>query len=402
MTAKEPDDRFSDATAAHRALMEILEPTASGGPTATVASIETPVLQDVSAPPPSTPAGSGGAAGFFDTVKERAGHLWQQVPQQWRLPIAAGAGVLLLVGVIAAFSGSDDDGKASDEVARADGSAGAGEGKSAKGDGSGEQAGDGGEAIVIDEASGAGAEESADPEAKVLAAGLKGVDELIGEKKYDSARTALAPLIEAFPDRSELHLRMGHVMNRLKRGKDNKLMALESYRTALALDPGLAGDEGFQAEFYPLLEKPAFRHRAVEIAVELLGEAGLERLSTWVNVDKNPLPYDKRHLAIDHIRANGRDEWINEPLQTALDLWQAPTADDPCAAFDEALAQAGKDPDSFLAGTIATVPIPNVAEGEPCPDLAVKLANVQADYLVRYAGVKPQVPQAYRGRSKGR
>jgi len=188
--------------------------------------------------------------------------------------------------------------------------------------------------------------------------------------------------------------------------EERRVPGLESYRAALSLKPGLLDDEEFAATFWDLLDNPRHRELSTGIAVELLGAKGHDRLARWINVQERPLPYALRQAATDHLRAAHQSERINEPLQTAFDLWQASAAEAPCDAFGSALEAAMRDPDSYLLGTLSRVSLPKTGEGDEtakCPGLAGALARARNDYTQRYAGLDPVIPAAYRrSKSSGR
>lgn len=240
---------------------------------------------------------------------------------------------------------------------------------------------------------------------RALRATLASIDALIESKKYDAARITIGPLLEVYAGEPGLHWRMGSVLVALGR-KANATAALESYRTALSLKPDLLDDEAFAAAFWDLLDDPRNREVSTAVAVELLGEEGYDRLARWVNVQKSPLPYPLRQTVTGHLRALNQSGRINEPLQTALDLWQANTTEAPCDAFGSALEAATTDPDSYLLGTLSRVSVPATGEGEEqleCPGLAAVLTSARNNYAQRYAGLDPVVPAAYQPRkSSGR
>src|SRR5690606_37171731 len=127
------------------------------------------------------------------------------------------------------------------------------------------------------------------------------------------------------------------------------------------------------AELGALLDDPKLRSAAVELTIDLLGDEGHDRLLGWLNTQSAPLPRSTRHRIIAHLEAGRRGQEINRPLQHALDLWQAASADDPCKAFEQALAAVTEHPDSYLLGTLQTVQVPTAsadADGGACPGLA--------------------------------
>lgn len=315
----------------------------------------------------------------------------------WLLP-AIGVGAIALLALIIAAWPDGDDAESSPETAAADENEDAAP-PDAKAD-------DPKDAVVVEDDAPEnapaedGAKGGASQSERALRATLASVDALIESKEYEAARITIGPLLEVYADEPGLHWRMGRVLVALGR-KNNATAALESYRSALALKPDLIDDEEFSAAFWDLLDDPRHRELSSQIAIDLLGDAGHERLAQWVNVQKGPLSYASRKAVTDHLREAGQAERINEPLQTALDLWQANTAESPCEAFHSALAAAKKNPDSYLLGTLSRVSVPTTGEGDEaveCPGLAEALASTQETYAQRYAGLDPSVPAAFQRR----
>ncbi len=315
-------------------------------------------------------------------------------PPWLRSAIGAGAVALLALAVVAWPDGDDAQSKPKSAAV-----------EDASKDGDEAQASDESDkaAAEADEPSPPPGGDEDEPQAqseRALQATLASIDALIESKKYESARISIGPLLEVYADKPELHWRMGTVLVALDRS-GNATAALKSYRLALSLKPDLLEDEGFSGTFWDLLDDPRHRELSTEIAVELLGDQGHDRLARWVNVQQNPLPYASRQAATDHLRAAQQGKRINEPLQTALDLWQAKAAPTPCDAFGTALLAATQNPDSYLLGTLARVSVPKTGEGDQeteCPGLAEALTSAQTDYAQRYAGLDPVIPAAYRPR----
>jgi hypothetical protein len=251
-----------------------------------------------------------------------------------------------------------------------------------------------GDAILIDEAPAESGEAAA---ADGVAGSLASIDALIDAKQYASARIAIEPLLDVYPDAAALRWRMGRVLVKIgARGHGPE--ALSYYEAALKLDATLVDDSEFTEQLGPLLDDPKVRVAAAELAMTHLGEAAHDRLIAWVNVQRGVLPIATRRAVIEHLREGGKGDAINTPLQTALDLWQAKQADEPCEVFAAALATARDDPDSFVWGTLAQVEVPKVGpepDAEVCPDLAALQAEIAESYAQRYAGLTPTVPAAF-------
>jgi hypothetical protein len=236
---------------------------------------------------------------------------------------------------------------------------------------------------------------------KALKANLASIDALIASKQYAAAQISIGPLLEVYPDSAPLHWRMGQVLVRQK-GAPNRVAAIDSYAAALTADPGLRNKQEFAAQLQELLDDPALRPQALEIAMNHLGDEGLDRLVGWVNLQRNPLSYPNRHRVITFLEEKGRGDAVNRPLQTALDLWQAAGAEYPCAAFEAGLEAARKEPDSYLTGTLRTVSIPTGPDAAPCPEATDLLRRVREQYDETYAGIDVAIPAQYRPRKRGR
>lgn len=357
---------------------------------------------DVSDPEPNTtppppPAPPGAAAAPIDRPP-------------WVLPAIGVGAIGLLMLIVAAWPDGDDDTEAKPKAAAADGESNdedPAESEDKDADDAKPAVPTSSDELVIED-DGADAkdgdkEPSGDQSARALRANLASIDALLEAKKYDTALTFIGPLLEVFDDSPELHWRMGRALAG-RNMKTNATAALEAYRSALSLDPALLDNEEFSGTFWVLLDNPGHRELATQIAIDLLGDKGHDRLASWVNVQKSPLSFEPRHAAIDHLREGGQGQRINEPLQTALDLWQASTTKAPCETFSSALETAADNPDSYLLGTLSTVSVPTTGEGDAvaeCPGIADELTSARDDYAERYAGLDPTVPSAYRRRQGG-
>jgi hypothetical protein len=328
--------------------------------------------------------------------------------------VAGGLGMLVLLVIVVVATSSDDEAPAPppadpaadaarDELAKLlGGKASPSEDKTKTKNG---RAGDdGGEADEGEDAedSEPKADSKADAPGRTLEANLASVDALIEVRELEAARIALGPLITAYPDEAQLHLRMARVLIALG-GTENRVFALESSAAAIAADSALLDDEAFMQPLWGLMDDPKLRASAVDLALELLGNRADERLLQWLNVQGTPLGHAARQRIIAHLQEQGRGDGINRPLQRALDLWQARSAEDPCTTFTASLQEASESPDSFLVGTLRAVPVPEApaaegAEPQPCPGAAEKLAEVRARYDEMFVGIEPTVPKAYRKR----
>src|SRR5690606_29424351 len=247
-------------------------------------------------------------------------------------------------------------------------------------------------------------EDEGTPSEKALQASLASVDALIEDKRYDAARIMLGPQLEAHPDEAPLHWRMGTVLVALG-GGDNRAAALDSYANAIRIDAALLDDAAFEEQLSALMDDAKLREPAVAVAIELLGTRADDSLLEWLNVQAKPLDHALRHQIMTHLQGHQRGAEINEPLQRALDLWQAKDAADPCAVFDKALDAAPASPDSFLTGTLRGVEVPTAAveagqEPVPCAGAAEKLEQARTKHDQMFAGIDPVVPKAFRSRPK--
>ncbi len=320
----------------------------------------------------------------------------QSSPKSQRMVLAfIGASIVVTLAFIVWLVAGDDS-DASREVAEGDEAKDAGEAIAALlpgGDEANEDgvpaAGEGADVVVEDE------EPTEALPVKALNANLASIDALIASKQYSAAQISIKPLLEVYPDSAPLHWRLGQVLVRLK-GAENRIEAIQAYGAALNSDPGLKKNQQFRAQLDELLDDPALRSQAIEIAMTHLGDDGLARLGGWVNLQRNPLSYPNRHRVITFLEEKGRGGAINRPLQIALDLWQAASAEYPCAAFDSALDAAASEPDSYLTGTLRTVQVPTQPDASLCPDAADHLRRVREQYDEMFAGIDTQVPAQFR------
>lgn len=357
LLAKEPDERPASATQVRQEVRKI--------------------RKQLQAPPPAQPR----------VPVTPPGNRWKE--PKMLMGIAGGA-VALAIAVALAVSSSDDpdEGSKAQTAARDEASA----KEAAASDMEADTPADGGaDADEPDER---------DDGARALQANLAAIDALMAANKHDAAEIALAPLLTTYPDEPQLHWRMARVLVQL-RGNERRAKALDSYRTTLTLAPELLEDEVLAAELGALLDDPKLRAPAIDFTIDLLGVEGHDRLLGWLNTQSGPLPYPTRHRIIEHLEAGGRSEDINRPLQRALDLWQAPSVDQPCKAFQRALEAATQQPDSYLLGTLNAVSVPSspATEGAPaqtCPELQAQLDSARTHYRQRFAGIEGVVPKAYR------
>lgn len=359
LLAKQPDDRFPSATEARQAIRDIT-PAAFAPTTAS--------------PRPSISRGAVGSAGRGPTSKRNMA-LW-----------AIGATLVVAIAITVFTRGDEASSETRGDAAKSDAARDENEAGS-------------------DEASAQGDEKTGaespneDGGARALEANLASIDALIAAGKYDAAQIALDPLLSTYEDEAQLHWRMGKVLTKL-RGPDQRSNALSHYAAAIIAAPELLEDEAFEAELWSLVDDPKLRAQAVDVAIDRLGARAHDRLLQWLNTQSAPLPYPMRHRIITHLDGAGRGQEINRPLQRSLDLWQAPSADEPCEAFERALKAALDEPDSYLLGTLEAVRVPEASgeTGGSCPDATETLERARAQHASMFAGLDPIVPKAYRKR----
>ncbi len=329
-------------------------------------------------------------------------------PSKAAVWILGGVGALALLGVIAFMASGDDEPETDDAeiTAKADD---ARKGLEALlGDGDAADDGDGEIELSDDE----GGDESpkgegggpSTPVPSSMQAVLAKLDEQIEKKQFKEARSALESQLLRNPDDGPLHWRMAQVLTALG-GTDNRNKAIESYSSAISADAALLDDDAFMASLMQLLSDPKLRETAVTMALDRLGSRVDDTLVKWLNVQSRPLGYATRQRVIAHLEGNDRGAEINRPLQRALDLWQAQSAeDDICGTFDRSIADALSTPDSYLLGTLRKVPVPSAMVDDPsavgCPGSEEKLNEARQRYDQMFAGIDPVVPKAFRKRRK--
>ena len=355
LLAKDPDERYPTATEARRVL-------ASLGPPPVAAASAVPRMAPTTAPK-------------------------RQLDKRQMGLLAVGATLALALVITIATRKGDGDSETSETKAAA----------TAKSGSTNDESG----ALSGADARGEG-DADGDPDAsddgpsRALEANLASIDALIQAGKYDAAQIALDPLLASYEDEAQLHWRMGRVLTKL-RGPDNRSVALQHYAAAVIAEPELLDDASFEIELWGLLDDPKLREQAVDVAIDRLDARAHDKLLQWLNTQASPLPHLLRHRIIGHLVKGGRGTEINRPLQLALDLWQASSAEDPCKAFADALAAAVDDPDSFLLGTLQTVRVPSAGE-TACPGGEEALEGARAKHESMFAGLEPTVPKAFRKR----
>jgi serine/threonine protein kinase len=213
---------------------------------------------------------------------------------------------------------------------------------------------------------------------------LAEIDRLLLAKSADPALALIKPLRDQYTDDPQLLWREGKALALKKNKRDT---ALVRYGEALDVDPSLVEDQDFYAELYDLLDDRRLRAEALDFAVQRLGESGHKFLLGLVN-EKNPdraLRYNDRHRALDELAGDPvNGALINHELNLARDLWQAPQALTPCAAYRDALVAISVAPDPLFLSTLRRRGVPKKPANDEDALICDALPDLRAQVLASY------------------
>jgi serine/threonine protein kinase len=209
---------------------------------------------------------------------------------------------------------------------------------------------------------------------------LATVDRNLQRGKHEAALAGADALLTQFDGDAQVHLRRARALVKLDGAK-----ALASYGEAVERDPTLLDDETVRKEVLALVRKPELRKAAVIVVIDGFGAERDAMLLELVNAESWVLPRGERHRVLGLLAADPKSaELVDRPLQQALDLWQANTAEAPCPAFAEALDAVEKEPSEYVVGTLHRVVPPAAPENAStderafCTSLVDRLAIVRA------------------------
>jgi tetratricopeptide (TPR) repeat protein len=211
---------------------------------------------------------------------------------------------------------------------------------------------------------------------------LAEIDRLLSAGKIDEAEKLLAPLRDRYPKDAQLNWRHGRVLSKRK-GK--RAQALAAYGAALDIDPTLLDNPEFFAELRDIMRTPGLRDDALDLALHQMGAYAHPFLLELVNNEKKPLPYDKRHRALDELASKPEDlARVNRQLNIALDLLQARQSLTPCKSYGDALTAMAAAPEYYYLARVQRGEVPEPAPpgsashepAEACEGLAARRQTV--------------------------
>ena len=188
--------------------------------------------------------------------------------------------------------------------------------------------------------------EAATGEPQADADALAKLDAMIADKAFEPAGDTIRGLLDEYPKDAQVHLRKARVLRETDASK-----ALAAYAQSLELDRGLLAAEGTREEILALMRRPEVADAAIDLAIRQLGDHGLDYLVERVNDDARPTSYNDRHRVIGALNDANRADDIDAELNTALDLWQASDATDPCEAYGDALDAVEDKPVAYYLGS---------------------------------------------------
>jgi hypothetical protein len=209
---------------------------------------------------------------------------------------------------------------------------------------------------------------------------LATVDRNLQRGKHEAALAGADALLTQFDGDAQVHLRRARALVKMDGAK-----ALASYGEAVERDPTLLDDETVRKEVLALVRKPELRKAAVVVVIDGFGAERDAMLLELINAESWVLPRGERHRVLGLLAADPKSAaLVDRPLQQALDLWQANTAEAPCPAFAEALDAVEKEPSEYVVGTLHRVVPPAAPENAStderafCNSLVDRLAIVRA------------------------
>jgi hypothetical protein len=210
---------------------------------------------------------------------------------------------------------------------------------------------------------------------------LIAIDVALTSGNEDQALDLIRPARDKFPNDPQLLWREGRAMA-IKRAKSSRVTALERYSQALDQDRTLIDNPDFYGELYVLLRNKTLQEQAINLALQKLGPAGHKFLLELVNVaDPNEmLGWVDRHRVLDVLRGDMDSlKLVDSKLNLARDLYQAPQAPKPCAAFSKVLDTIIESKDVYFVEHVFSAKPPTA--GEDVEDAAV-CAKLEARLVV--------------------
>jgi len=221
---------------------------------------------------------------------------------------------------------------------------------------------------------------------------LAEIDRLIQSGELEGAETLLVAMRDRYPKHPQLSWRWGRL---LTKRKNKKAQALAAYGHAIEADRSLLDDKYFYAEIHDLLQIPALRDDALDLALREMGKYGHTFLLELVNNEKKPLTYENRQRALEELSTDSTS-WalVNRRLNIALDVLQARQSLSPCQAYDEALTNVAAMPDYWFYTRVERSEVPpadtNAKNGREDPVLCATLPQRKADTLELLSALAPE------------
>jgi serine/threonine protein kinase len=221
---------------------------------------------------------------------------------------------------------------------------------------------------------------------------LAELDRLIQSGELEGAETLLVAMRDRYPKHPQLSWRWGRL---LTKRKNKKAQALAAYGHAIEGDLGLLDDKYFYAEIHDLMQIPALRDEALDLALREMGKYSHTFLLDLVNNEKKPLSYENRQRALEELSTDAAS-WalVNRRLNIALDVLQAKQSLTPCQAYDEALTNVAAAPDYWFYTRVERSEVPpadtNAKTGREDPVLCATLPQRKADTLELLSALAPE------------
>jgi len=235
------------------------------------------------------------------------------------------------------------------------------------------------------------------------------IDKLLSAKSKDAALTKIRAARDEFPADPGLLWREGRALALSKSAADRQI-ALVRYGEAIDGDASLLEQPAFHAELFGLLEDPALRESAIDLAVQKLGAPAHAFLLALINVEdpKQALGFVDRHRILDALMSKPESlARVDMPLNLARDVYQAKDALQPCTAFGATLDAIEARNEAYFVehATSSNVTIPTKPGGgedaAKCEGLAERYAALGRQLSTTYPEEAARVEKARKTRKKG-
>ncbi len=205
-------------------------------------------------------------------------------------------------------------------------------------------------------------------------------DHALAHGDPERAHEVLTTMLDEHPDDAQLLWRDGRAL--LAAGMPAR--ALERFASAVAQDEALRDDPRFSSDLTDVLRDPALEQQAIDVSLQRLGAAADPFLLELVNRTHRPLGFVDRHRVLDRLRESDRWDDVDTHENARHDLWQAPSAPEPCAAFLHGLEVMAPNMTQADAALLRRLPVPTGGDdsGESCAQAQQRRESILSTHHV--------------------